>query len=105
MWGRRYESGHCPFPVKNPRKVLRGFKDFPFLRLFLFCSFGVLAIGVFLLARLLIIQPSDLLHEILLTPFPVLCLSICLFATHRYFVGFLSYVERLVERMKELPET
>ncbi|MCK5292496.1 MAG: hypothetical protein KAR39_10840 [Thermoplasmata archaeon] len=94
-WSKRFEAGECPFPVKDPEKMLLGFKKVPFVGSLLLCSLVMLMTGIILLASRLTFPTSDLLFEALSVPFVMFSLSIFFFATYRYFIGFLFYVERL----------
>lgn len=95
MWSKRFEAGECPFPVKNPEKMLLGFKKVHFVGVLLAISLVMLITGIVYLSYSLIFPTLDLLYEVLSIPFFLFTLSIALFATYRYFIGFLSYVEKL----------
>lgn len=95
MWSRRFQAGECPFPVKDPKKMLVGFKKLHLVGVLLASSLVMLMTGIILLASRLIFPTSDLLFEALSIPFFLFSLSSFFFATYRYFTGFLLHVERL----------
>jgi hypothetical protein len=95
MWSKRFEAGECPFQVKDPRKILLGFKKVRFVGVLLVSSLVMLITGIVFLAYSLISPTSDVLLEALSIPLFLFSLSIFFFATYRYFKGFLKYAEEL----------
>ncbi len=69
MWSKRFEAGECPFEMKDPGKLLQGFKKVRFVSVLLVSSLVMLFAGIVFLAYRLIFPTSNLLFEVLSVPF------------------------------------